>query len=239
MKTYPSAEEELALPQSPVQKAPAPSRFSCFSDVGCLDSAEETTAARSASATYTTLEESLDSDIVYLQTRKPVWNREIKHWVHNFGGRVRMPSNKNFLVVQSTAAEHYNAVQFIGNVAHGTVASAADAQVSDRVCIRHGQVCHSLKVLPHTTYVHKPRAHCSLPCSARQTRTYWTSERPPVLSSRSLPCAPPTQPSLWLMRDVLFSRALPTCSCQHEGDVGNPLTRVRGNGTVVRTIKVQ
>jgi hypothetical protein len=147
MKIYPSAEEELAPCQSPVQKAPALSRFSCFSDVGCLESAEETVPARGTPATYTTLEESLDSDTVYLQTRKPVWNREIKHWVHNFGGRVRIPSNKNFLVVQSTAAEHYNVVQYIGNVAQRSVSSATDAQVSDRVCIRHGQVCHLLYCL--------------------------------------------------------------------------------------------
>jgi hypothetical protein len=42
---------------------------------------------------------------VHLHTKKPRWNREIKHWVHNFGGRVKIASNRNFLMVQTTDEE--------------------------------------------------------------------------------------------------------------------------------------
>lgn len=148
MKIYPSPEddERLSLPPPPPQsRAILPFRLSCFSDTGCMEASEE--PSRVSSGTYTTLEESLDSDTVYLQTRKPVWNREIKHWVHNFGGRVRVPSNKNFLVVQCSAAEHYNATQFLApsaarssGASAAAVTSAVEAQSTDRVCIRHGQV---------------------------------------------------------------------------------------------------
>lgn len=143
MKVYPNAEDDHHL-MRPAPRPPAnASFFSCFTDAGCLEATtEELACEKPTSGAYTALDSSLDSDTLYLQTRKPVWNREIKHWVHNFGGRVRIPSNKNFLVVQSTAAEHYNALQFSQGAApaHGPVPSAADAQVTDRVCIRHGQV---------------------------------------------------------------------------------------------------
>jgi hypothetical protein len=151
MKIYAPESDDFLAPAATTARNSAPGifNFSCFADTNCLEAAQElplnSPPARPSSA-YTTLESNLDSDTIYLQTRKPIWNREINHWVHNFGGRVRIPSNKNFLVVQTTAADHYDAMQYRPN-RPGEVATAADSHLAERVCIRHGKVRFCLPFL--------------------------------------------------------------------------------------------
>jgi len=38
-----------------------------------------------------------------LGTKKPAWNSELQRWIHHFGGRVKVPSNNNFLLIHSSA----------------------------------------------------------------------------------------------------------------------------------------
>ena len=67
--------------------------------------------------------------IISLQTKKPTWNSELQQYTHFFGGRVKIPSYRNFIVMHvASNAEHYQ--------------SAVEGP-SDRVCIRHGQVSAS------------------------------------------------------------------------------------------------
>lgn len=157
MKIYaPETDDVIPSAAAATTRSHAPGifNFSCFADTSCLEAAPElplSSPLARANSTYTTIESNLDSDTIYLQTRKPIWNREINHWVHNFGGRVRIPSNKNFLVVQTTAADHYDAVQYRQN-RPGEVATAADTHLAERVCIRHGKVSSlsllSLRIVP-------------------------------------------------------------------------------------------
>lgn len=152
MKIYSTEDEEQQqqqVAQPSVVTEPSFFSFSCLNST-CMDTTENIsttynkhTTTRYSSSAYTTLDSNLESDIIYLQTKKPQWNREINHWVHNFGGRVKIPSNKNFLVTQSTATEHYN-VNGYGGTGHittsRTITSAAELELSDRICIRHGKV---------------------------------------------------------------------------------------------------
>jgi len=93
-----------------------------------------------AENSYTTLDAARTaSDTIYLHTRKPLWNREINHWVHNFGGRVRIPSNKNFLVTQTGSDEHTSVTERYALAPRRSTSAAEEDQV-DRVCIRHGKV---------------------------------------------------------------------------------------------------
>lgn len=150
MKVYPHDVHATypILTSQPKKQTASFFHFSCFSDSSCLESSEEPvdhhpTAKYATASTYTTLgTEEHESDIVYLQTRKPQWNREINHWVHNFGGRVKIPSNKNFLVTQVSATEHSSALGYSrGGASAGLVpASAAVESVAERVVIRHGKV---------------------------------------------------------------------------------------------------
>jgi hypothetical protein len=70
-----------------------------------FDGAEFPSCNQSRSHIDETMSSKRTCEAVHLHTKKPRWNREIKHWVHNFGGRVKIASNRNFLMVQTTDEE--------------------------------------------------------------------------------------------------------------------------------------
>ena len=49
---------------------------------------------------YSKLDEVVhSSEECHLRTKKPAWNSELQRWIHHFGGRIKMASNTNFLLV--------------------------------------------------------------------------------------------------------------------------------------------
>lgn len=157
MKVYPhDVQATYPIYKSPPKPARGFFDFSCFTNTSCLESTEEadderspTKYGRTAASSYTTLEseDNIETDLVYLQTRKPQWNREINHWVHNFGGRVKIPSNRNFLVTQVSAVEFDNRLTFSRTGGGGEAATSASLEsVADRVVIRHGKVTIDVKM---------------------------------------------------------------------------------------------
>lgn len=140
----PEAEEEVSFQRKCKTKSAGffSSFTSCFSDTSCLELSEDLHVKSSTGAhnQYALLDAvRAVNDTVYLQTRKPQWNREINHWVHNFGGRVKIPSNMNFLVIQAEAEEVMSVSQRFTLSAPRATSAAEDSQ-SDSVCIRHGKV---------------------------------------------------------------------------------------------------
>lgn len=121
--------------------------FSCFSNQSCMEYADEGGFASPVASqnSYVALDHAVSaSDTVHLRTRKPQWNREINHWVHNFGGRVKIPSNKNFIVTEcsgdASSAPPLFSVSGAGTGSAPRITSAAETSQEDRVVIRHGKV---------------------------------------------------------------------------------------------------
>jgi hypothetical protein len=82
---------------------------------------------------YAKLEDVVKSnDISYLQTKNPTFNHELHKYVHNFGGRVKVASNCNFLVCPHSGPRL--------NRNDSNYGHAAEYGDSGRVCIRHGKV---------------------------------------------------------------------------------------------------
>lgn len=71
-----------------------------------------------------------DTGTHLVQTKAPMWNAELGEYAQNYGGRVRVPSNRNFIathVTQTGTDEHY-------------YSSGIEDQEPDTLCLRHGQV---------------------------------------------------------------------------------------------------
>ena len=94
--------------------------------------------------TYSSIDSTLSNgDLIYLKTKKPTWNKEIKHWMHNFGGRVKVPSNLNFLVTETTPEDYETSIKnnyHIPIPRYITENNNTIESFSERVCIRHGKV---------------------------------------------------------------------------------------------------
>jgi hypothetical protein len=94
--------------------------------------------------TYSSIDSTLSNgDLIYLKTKKPTWNKEIKHWMHNFGGRVKVPSNLNFLVTETTPEDYETSIKnnyHIPIPRYITENNNTVESFSERVCIRHGKV---------------------------------------------------------------------------------------------------
>jgi hypothetical protein len=137
--------------------------FSCFSDSSaCLDYTEEEEIRRARGSSklplsanshqYSTMQEANGAfGIVHLHTKAPVWNTELRQWLHNFGGRVRFPTYKCFLVTDSSSAEQEGGAQ-------------------NRVCIRHGKVALSSYILDFRQPV-SPIAALAALCAVHANKT--------------------------------------------------------------------
>lgn len=122
------------------------SLFACFGELDCIEDnaqdphVEDTDRIFNKTApTSSTLSNTLYTSItpipyqeriINLESKKPTWNSELRQFTHFFGGRVKIPSYRNFMVMQvSSNSDHCQ--------------SAVETS-SDRVCIRHGQVMQSI-----------------------------------------------------------------------------------------------
>lgn len=74
---------------------------------------------------------------IFLKTKKPMWNTELMHWVHNFGGRVKQPCNKNFIVVKDF--ERGPPITLASDLTE-TEGYLPAFSGSNRIYIRHGKV---------------------------------------------------------------------------------------------------
>ena len=97
-----------------------------------------------STTTYSSIDSTLSNgDLIYLKTKKPTWNKEIKHWMHNLGGRVKIPSNLNFLVTETTPEDYETSIKnnyHIPIPRYMTENNYSIESFSERVCIRHGKV---------------------------------------------------------------------------------------------------
>lgn len=126
--------------------------FSCFADFGCVENDQDYAPPRRFSNTstngYTTLENSEMYGVTTLQTKKPIWNSEINHWVNTFGGRVRIPSNQNFILTQSVVGQDGDFSQFEGKGPRGPFVGQILSELNpDRICVRHGKSSSSSYIL--------------------------------------------------------------------------------------------
>lgn len=98
------------------------------------------------------------SEIAQLRTQRPTWNSELQRWMLHFGGRVKVPSNNNFILLldvdeeerkesgQEYALDHL-AGRWLGSSGSGgggggsRVHLATDYGERRRVIMRHGKVC--------------------------------------------------------------------------------------------------
>lgn len=106
--------------------------------------------------TYSSIDSTLSNgDLIYLKTKKPTWNKEIKHWMHNFGGRVKVPSNLNFLVTETTPEDYETSIKnnyHIPIPRYITENNNTLESFSERVCIRHGKVSSIYALLMKLLY---------------------------------------------------------------------------------------
>lgn len=65
---------------------------------------------------------------INLATKPPKWNSELRQYIQNYGGRVKIPSYKNFTVVE------------VKHTQEQIIHHADEEQAADYVCIRHGKV---------------------------------------------------------------------------------------------------
>lgn len=107
--------------------------------------------------TYSSIDSTLSNgDLIYLKTKKPTWNKEIKHWMHNFGGRVKVPSNLNFLVTETTPEDYETSIKnnyHIPIPRYITENNNTVESFSERVCIRHGKVIVFMLYLQYATTI--------------------------------------------------------------------------------------
>lgn len=138
---YEEDEEEIYNNAKPHNTTQNFNFFSCL-EANCFDepkiesdpltSSNATSSIRKQdNSTYTTLEDAAKlNKIICLQTKKPLWNEETKTWTHGFGGRVKMPSEKNFIAVQTV----------VNDKSDKFYKTALEDQAQDKLCIRHGKV---------------------------------------------------------------------------------------------------
>lgn len=111
-----------------------PSYFSCFADGACLQDSSENIGGKEATSNthYMTIDSQANDfqspRTINLVTKPPKWNSELRQYIQNYGGRVKIPSYKNFTVVEVKQPEQ--------QVIH----YADEEQAEDHVCIRHGKV---------------------------------------------------------------------------------------------------
>eukprot|EP01034_Spumella_vulgaris_P026942 gene26942-33594_t len=137
--------------------------FSCFSDSACLDYTEEEEVRRAQGSSklsthanshqYATVDEAGgEFGTVYLRTRAPVWNTELRQWLHNFGGRVRFPTYRCFIVTESDR-------EGVGG----------QSAAQNRVYIRHGKVSLSSYILDYRHPV-SPAAALAAMCAVHASK---------------------------------------------------------------------
>jgi len=112
------------------------------------------TSKRTSTTTYSSIDSTLSNgDLIFLKTKKPTWNKEIKHWMHNFGGRVKVPSNLNFLVTETTPEDYETSIKNNYHIPIPRYITDNNNNnnniegVSERVCIRHGKVNNNYFIL--------------------------------------------------------------------------------------------
>ena len=100
---------------------------------------------------YTKLDEVVhSSEVCYLRTKKPAWNSELQRWIHHFGGRIKMASNNNFLLVNDESSTIVEDLDGLGlglglgsgifkNTESQVLQHATDYNRGD-VIVRHGKV---------------------------------------------------------------------------------------------------
>lgn len=100
---------------------------------------------------YTKLDEVVhSSEVCYLRTKKPAWNSELQRWIHHFGGRIKMASNNNFLLVNDESSPIVEDLDGLGlglglgsgifkNTESQVLQHATDYNRGD-VIVRHGKV---------------------------------------------------------------------------------------------------
>jgi len=67
------------------------------------------------------------------RTKPPVWNTELKTWLHNLGARVRMSSNNNFVVMRDLQCCDESVEAEMEQSDTSTIRG------TDKVCLRHGK----------------------------------------------------------------------------------------------------
>eukprot|EP01039_Chlorochromonas_danica_P008093 gene8093-8928_t len=134
------------------------SLFSCVEDINCLDGEEHVvrgngggTTATAANAggsgagrkgqttemtMYTSISNtSQNKPIIELETRPPVWNSEIRQYTDHYGGRVRVPSRLNFMVVYNEEGEFCQTASASDHLP----GSGLEGHSFSKICIRHGK----------------------------------------------------------------------------------------------------
>lgn len=72
-------------------------------------------------------------DISYFHTIKPYWNTEFNKWGYDFLGRVKYPSNSNF-IVKEISLDNMKPSFFYKS------ATEEPESPDGKICIRHGKV---------------------------------------------------------------------------------------------------
>lgn len=114
--------------------------FACFGDTSSLSYKESGstkrtdssgTASSSMSPRYVELSNSTNtSSHHHIATKPPKWNTELRQYTQNYGGRVKIASQKNFVATFVSQA---------GEPTYHYETAAQDQQI-DAMCIRHGKV---------------------------------------------------------------------------------------------------
>ena len=105
---------------------------------------------------YSKLDEVVhSSEECHLRTKKPAWNSELQRWIHHFGGRIKMASNNNFLLVHDESSPSAEDLDGLGLGMGGGIFKNTESQVLQYatdynrgdVIVRHGKVPFHLHVL--------------------------------------------------------------------------------------------
>lgn len=137
-------------PRRPSSSSSSPlSLFSCLLDVNCFDGddligeqrqQQKQQAKGTAETMYTTITSTTQNKpMIELQTRAPTWNSEIKQYTDHYGGRVRIPSRHNFMVLHGEDGEFCRS-------ASGNTLVLEDSSMA-RMCIRHGKASSNTFIL--------------------------------------------------------------------------------------------
>ena len=91
----------------------------------------------------------------HLRTKKPAWNSELQHWIHHFGGRIKIGSSNNFLLVHDESSPSAEDLDGLGLGMGGGISKNTESQVLQYatdynrgdVIVLHGKVPFYLHVL--------------------------------------------------------------------------------------------
>jgi hypothetical protein len=121
-------------PVQSVHTAASPTTTKCTSKTSTLGSPRTT----NSSGSYVAISSELyGSNVVNVNSKSPQWNTEFQLYTHNYGGRVKIPSSKNFVAVHSLQEGNQN--NFYSNL--------EEEQTQDIICIRHGKVSSQTYIL--------------------------------------------------------------------------------------------